>query len=167
MTNVLTKCLTWFRSKCRYTYIYNQHKINVVINIYSWSVITLMKRCQIITTHNGTSTPHQLGFLSLAAKQSVGVLFSQKSAALARGSYEQIASSFSSAMSWWQPWELNVFLLLVPPAWERPFGHGARCCGSPGCTLKIHKPELSCLDPSKRPCQAAISWDSLLRYRRI
>jgi len=33
--------------------------------------------------------------------------------------------------------------------------------------LQIHKPGLSCPDPSKWPRQAAISWDSVLQYRRI
>lgn len=38
---------------------------------------------------------------------------------------------------------------------------------SPSCTLQIHKPVLSCPDPSKWPCQPAIFRDLLLQYRGI
>lgn len=62
---------------------------------------------------------------------------------------------------------VSLFFIFVTPAWEWLFGWGARRCGSPGCTLQIHKPASSCPDPSKWPCQAAISRDLLLQYRRI
>lgn len=86
-----------------------------------------MKQCWINTwrvhtiKHNGTSAAYHQGLVSLAAKQSAGGPFSQKSGALACKSCEQRASSFVSAMAWWQPWELNVFF------WSHPLESG--CLG--------------------------------------
>ncbi len=117
---------------------------------------------------NGTSITHQQGFISLAAKQSVGSLFSQKSAVLACESCEQIASSFISAMACWRLTAMGDECVFSGPACFRVVVW-ARC-------KALWEPRLHFADtqacafmprPIKWPCQAAISWDSLLQYRGI
>ena len=89
-----------------------------------------------------------------------------------------ITFKFYFSLAWWrywQPWGLNVLLFFYhffPPVHPLESGCLAKVQGvvgvwSPSCTLQIHRPVLSCPHPSKWPCQAAISWDSLLQYRGI
>lgn len=101
-------------TQCPLSNHYACSELTVVESIWSlfffffklWPVFTLLKKCQ-----SAQALPINRN-LYLAAKQSVGGLLSRRSAALASKRPEQIASSYLSAVAWWQPWDLNVLFLL-------------------------------------------------------
>lgn len=97
----------------------------------------------------------QQGFLSLGTKQSVTSLFSQKRKDLACESSKQKFLSFISAIAWWRLTAAgDECVFLLHPLVSGCLGEVQGVVGmwSPGCTLQIHKPALSC-----RPIRMALS----------
>lgn len=134
-----------------------------------WPVFTLLKKCQ-----SAQALPISRN-LYLAAKQSVGGLLSRRSAALASKRHEQIASSYISAVAWWQPWDLNVLFLVwfvffscwFHPLESRRLGTARGVEGAPAALYRYTSPRFQAQTHQKWPWQAAISWDWLSQYKRI